>query len=172
MKYHAALVRGQWGPSLPKPRNILKITDRALVDSLTAGKEMGEENCVLRQTEISWELEGWLSTARSTGCFSKGPGFDSQHLHGSPQWSSDLHGHQACMWRTYIHARKTSIHIKSVLQKMKRKMYRSLLWDIKLLYNSKPERQDKKDLHSSPNKKPPVSMVIARKRQARDKEKT
>ena len=64
---------------------MLKMTGGAL-DSLTAGR--GGQGKLPFQTNRKFTgLEGRLSTARSTGCFSKGLGFDSQHLHGSSQLS-------------------------------------------------------------------------------------
>lgn len=55
---------------------------------------------------------------RSTGCSSRGPGFDPQHPHGntmicnSGQMSfTDLQGHKVCLRHTDIQAGKTPVHI-------------------------------------------------------------
>ena len=61
---------------------------------------------------------------KSTGCSSRGSGFDSQYPNGSSQLpaipghadlmpSSDFYWHQACMWDTDIHAGRTSTHIET-----------------------------------------------------------
>jgi hypothetical protein len=69
--------------------------------------------------------KGWKdgSVIKSRGCSRRKPEFSLGHPHGGsqasitavpgdPMLSSDLHGHQACTWCTYIHAGKGHAYIK------------------------------------------------------------
>lgn len=79
---------------------------------------------VQRPRYILWEHWFWTGErapeVKSTGCFSRGPRFSSQHLHDGLQspitpvlgnQNPGLQGHQICIWYTYIHTGKILLHV-------------------------------------------------------------